>query len=280
MALIRSQFSLCALLYLILLWFGYGNAQASGGETEAPVPTGATKIYGTPNSYDMSTTGPSATVAPSGTDTMTFRPQFTVPASADEGAVLIPNIYDPSAVNAQDVCPGYKGSNVKRTYTGLTATLTLAGPPCNVYGNDVDTLNLTVEYQANDRISVNIMPAYLSSKNSSWFVTPDYLVPKPVGGGPNATATSEIGFFWSNEPTFSFTIIRWATGDVLFSTTGTKIVYEDQFIEFASALPENYNLYGLGETIHGLRLSNNFTKVGASIVSGVEILTMADFLRS
>ncbi|KAL9110505.1 MAG: hypothetical protein Q9187_008041, partial [Circinaria calcarea] len=40
----------------------------------------------------------------------------------------------------------------------------------------------------------------------------------------------------------------------------TKLVFENQFIEFASALPENYNLYGLGETIHGLRLGNNFTK--------------------
>jgi hypothetical protein len=36
-------------------------------------------------------------------------------------------------------------------------------------------------------------------------------------------------------------------------------VYEDQFIEFASPLPENYNLYGLGEVIHGFRLGNNLT---------------------
>ena len=36
-------------------------------------------------------------------------------------------------------------------------------------------------------------------------------------------------------------------------------MYENQFIEFVSSLPENYNLYGLGERIHGLRLGNNFT---------------------
>jgi alpha-glucosidase len=38
------------------------------------------------------------------------------------------------------------------------------------------------------------------------------------------------------------------------------LVYENQFIEFVSALPENYNLYGLGEVIHGLRMGNNFTR--------------------
>jgi len=36
-------------------------------------------------------------------------------------------------------------------------------------------------------------------------------------------------------------------------------VYENQFIEFVSHLPKDYNLYGLGERIHGLRLGNNFT---------------------
>jgi alpha-glucosidase len=40
---------------------------------------------------------------------------------------------------------------------------------------------------------------------------------------------------------------------------GSKLVYEDQFIEFVTSMPENYNTYGLGERIHGLRLGNNFT---------------------
>lgn len=38
-----------------------------------------------------------------------------------------------------------------------------------------------------------------------------------------------------------------------------KLIYEDQFIEFVSHLPDDYNLYGLGERIHGLRLNNNLT---------------------
>lgn len=90
-----------------------------------------------------------------------FRPVFTIPASADQGAELISNIHDPEAVNAQDVCPGYKASQLQETDGGISAVLTLAGAPCNVYGNDVDVLNLKVEYQSKDRLAINISPAYL-----------------------------------------------------------------------------------------------------------------------
>jgi alpha-glucosidase len=54
-------------------------------------------------------------------------------------------------------------------------------------------------------------------------------------------------------------VTRTSTGDVVFDTTGSKLVYEDQFIEFVTAMPENYNAYGLGERIHQLRLGNNLT---------------------
>lgn len=89
----------------------------------------------------------------------TFRPQFTIPASADKGADLIPNVRDPQAVNAQDVCPGYKASQVHEDEHGLSALLTLAGRPCSVYGNDIDVLRLKVEYQAANRLAINISPA-------------------------------------------------------------------------------------------------------------------------
>jgi alpha-glucosidase len=45
-------------------------------------------------------------------------------------------------------CPGYKASGVKTTANGLTASLTLAGTACNVYGTDLKELTLAVEYQS------------------------------------------------------------------------------------------------------------------------------------
>ena len=62
-----------------------------------------------------------------------------------------------------------------------------------------------------------------------------------------------------NDPSFWFTVTRQSTGDVIFTTKGSHLVYQNQFVEFVNSLPEDYNLYGLGERIHGLRLNNNFT---------------------
>ncbi|KAK2805001.1 hypothetical protein FQN51_001095 [Onygenales sp. PD_10] len=198
--------------------------------------------------------------APSAVST-TAKPVFTMPASADKGALLLPNVDDPDAVNAQDVCPGYIASDVKKTQHGFSATLALAGEPCNVYGTDVDNLQLTIEYQSKDRLNVNIQPTHIDSSNQSHYILPEHLVPKPKRGdhGYLGNGKADLEFTWSNEPSFSFKVVRRSTGDVLFDTEGTVLVFENQFVEFASSLPQNYNLYGLGERIHGLRLGNNFT---------------------
>ena len=185
-----------------------------------------------------------------------------MPEEADAGASVLPNILDPDAIDAQTVCPGYKASNVQNNDLGFTATLDLAGEPCNVYGNDVQTLKLNVEYQSADRLAVRIIPALIDSSNQSWFILPDEIVHQPTADedAMTAIADSDLRFTWTNEPSFAFTVFRKSTGDALFHTNGTKLVFEDQFIEFVSSMPENYNLYGLGESMHALRLGNNFTK--------------------
>jgi alpha-glucosidase len=180
---------------------------------------------------------------------------------------IIPNIDDPNAVNAQKVCPGYKASSVKNTATGFTATLTLAGPACNVYGMDVGSLGLTVEYQAQDRLGVNIVPSHYDASNESWYILPESLVPKPSASA-TASGKSDFAFTWSNEPSFNFQVIRKATGDILFNTAGSVLVFENQFLEFVTSVPENYNVYGLSEHMHALRLGNNFTSTSWNVDIG------------
>ncbi|KAI9663895.1 MAG: hypothetical protein M1821_007385 [Bathelium mastoideum] len=222
------------------------TTSASSADALNPVATSSTASFGT------------ATI--NGTPT-TYREIFTVPAAADSGIPVLPNIEDPQAVDAQTVCPGYLASNVKRNAYGLDATLSLAGPACNAYGTDVKTLNLSVQYQSDSRLSVKILPSNIVPQETAWYILSDELVTEPsLDADANITSqSSDLQFIWSNDPTFSFSVLRKSTGDVLFDTTNTKLVYENQFIEFVSSLPENYNLYGLGERIHGLRLGNNFT---------------------
>jgi hypothetical protein len=51
---------------------------------------------------------------------------------------------------SSDVSPGYSASNVQFTDTGLTADLTLAGPATNTYGNDIENLKLSVNYDTGE----------------------------------------------------------------------------------------------------------------------------------
>lgn len=73
-----------------------------------------------------SSTNSIATATVSGA-TSTYSIPFTVPASADIGPNILPNIKDPNAKQAQALCPGYHASNVNHTEYGFTAALNLAG---------------------------------------------------------------------------------------------------------------------------------------------------------
>jgi len=203
------------------------------------------------------------TVTINGTPT-TYSVAFTVPAEADIGPKILPNIYDTKAKKAQDLCPGYTASNVQQVGNGMTASLTLAGKACNVYGTDIEDLTFSMEVLSDDVMNIRIQPTYLDATNMSQYILPSDLVYLPVSSGVtnatgNSTSSIDFEFSYSNKPSFSFKVTRKSTGDVIFDTTGSVLVYENQFIEFVSQLPENYNLYGMGERIHGLRLGNNFT---------------------
>ncbi len=47
-----------------------------------------------------------------------------------------------------DDCPGYVATNVTNSTTSFTASLTLAGTACNAFGEDIQDLQLVVEYQS------------------------------------------------------------------------------------------------------------------------------------
>jgi alpha-glucosidase len=89
-------------------------------------------------------------------------------------------------------------------------------------------------------------------------ISPD-LIAQPGTEDQVNNESSDLDFTWSNDPTFSFQVYRRSTGDSLFSSNGTVLVFEDQFVEIKSSMPQNYNLNGLGERISSLRLGNNYT---------------------
>jgi len=46
-----------------------------------------------------------------------------------------------------DACPGYHATNVKTNGGELTADLILAGSACNIFGEDLERLSLSVVYE-------------------------------------------------------------------------------------------------------------------------------------
>lgn len=203
------------------------------------------------NVSDFATVDSSTSMA--STSVSSFVPQFTVLSTADIGANVLPNIFDPSAVDAQKVCSGYMVTRAEaRDENSILAHLELLGEPCNVYGDDVRSLDLLVEYQAQSRLHINIRPSTLTSSNESWYILPEAWVPAPQQEA--VVESTELAFAWTNTPSFGFNVSRRSTNETLFSTMGNHLVFENQFIEFVTHMDKGYSLYGLGEVIHGLRL--------------------------
>lgn len=172
---------------------------------------------------------------------------------------MTPTVFDPEAPDPQ-ACPGYKVLNVDESEYGIRADLALAGPACNVFGPDIPDLELSVAYQSKDRLNVNIEPKYIGPANRSWFKLDDEFVKRPSLDGGKYRTNSDLQFTWSNEPSFQFKISRSHNGEVIFSTYGHVIVFEDQFIELVTNMVDDYNVYGLAENIHNFRLGTNYTQ--------------------
>ncbi|CAJ0547486.1 Ff.00g042400.m01.CDS01 [Fusarium sp. VM40] len=182
---------------------------------------------------------------------------------------LTPTFRDPKAPSPQD-CPGYKATNVKRDLKGVTADLTIAGPNCQAFGNDIRDLVLEVQYQAKERLNVKIYPKHLSEQNRTQYVLPDSIVMEPGRDDKTTISNSDLRFEFSNSPSFQFKITRSCTREILFSTYGHVLVFEDQFIEVVTNMVPDHNVYGLAENIHDFHLGQNFTQTFWTNDAGIE----------
>lgn len=167
-------------------------------------------------------------------------------SSSSSSSSLVPR--DAPSDDLLAACLGYQASNVKTTATGLTADLTLAGPACNVYGDDLDDLTLEVTYETATRVHVKIQDAA-----NSVYQVPESVFPRPpASSGANATSALKFGFV---ESPFSFNISRADTAEVLFDTSAASLVFESQYLRLRTSLPDNPNIYGLGEHSDPFRLN-------------------------
>lgn len=191
--------------------------------------------------------------------TETDRLMPTLSPQINAAPSLTPTIQDPTAPNPQD-CPGYQVSNIEDSAQGFRADLTLAGAPCQAFGNDIADLILNVEYQTRDRLNVQMYPRDIVPSNSSKLILSDTLVYSPAADGSTTAADHDLTFTWDNEPSFQFRVNRATIGEELFSTYGHVIVFEDQFLELKTNMVEDYNVSGLAENTRDFCLGTNATQ--------------------
>lgn len=79
------------------------------------------------------------------------------------------------------------------------------------------------------------------------------MFPRPQGSGCKPE-DSALKFEHTDEP-FSFKVSRSDSGEVLFDTSAANMVFESQYLRLRTKLPEDPNLYGLGENSDPLRLN-------------------------
>ncbi|CCO34760.1 alpha-glucosidase, putative [Rhizoctonia solani AG-1 IB] len=164
-----------------------------------------------------------------------------------------------------DSCEGYVAKNVKSSSNGLTADLTLAAP-CRIYGPDIGKLKLEVTYEDDDRLRVKIGDS--AGKR--------YEVPEEVFPRSRSTikaSSANLVFKYIANP-FSFSVARKNTGEVLFDTKGSTLIFEEQYLRLKTGLPKNANIYGLGEHTNTFRLDpSNTTRTLWNRDSGVAVGT-------
>jgi alpha-glucosidase len=154
-----------------------------------------------------------------------------------------------------DVSSGAAGYHVQggaqRTKTGLHLPLKLNNGKKNIFGKTIDSLSVDVSFDSAERLHVKI--ADTAGKQ--------YLVPNsPLGfERPKIShAASHLNYdFHYTEKPFSFKVVRKSDKEVLFDTTGQPLVFEDQYLELTTKVPDNANIYGFGELTGAYRRNNN-----------------------
>jgi len=90
------------------------------------------------------------------------------------------------------------------------------------------------------------------------YEVPEFALPRPVAASVRAES-ADLVFNFKEQP-FSFTVSRRSTGEKLFDTTGNPLVFEQQYINVATNLGSDPNIYGLGEHTESFRLPHNVNR--------------------
>ena len=93
----------------------------------------------------------------------------------------------------------------------------------------------------------------ITDPSSDRYEVPESVVPRPKPDPSVDPSQADIRFNYTASP-FAFSIYRSSSKEVLFSTASHPIIFEPQYLRVKTNLPDNANIYGLGEHTDSFRL--------------------------
>jgi alpha-glucosidase len=79
-------------------------------------------------------------------------------------------------------------------------------------------------------------------------------------GGNSTQDSSDLSFSYTSYP-FSFSVQRKSTGDTIFNSSGSNLIFESQYVRLRTQLPDDPYIYGLGEDSDRFRReTKNYTR--------------------
>ncbi|XP_030898548.2 sucrase-isomaltase, intestinal [Melopsittacus undulatus] len=135
---------------------------------------------------------------------------------------------------------GYKvDGSTRTTRAGFETTLTRLPSP-SLFGNDINTVLLTGEYQTPNRFRFKI-----TDPRTQRFEVPH----EHVGSFTGSAATNLNYKVDVKQNPFGIVVTRVSNGRVLFDTTIGPLQYAEQFLQLSIRVP-SINIYGVGEHVH------------------------------
>ncbi len=132
---------------------------------------------------------------------------------------------------------------------GLRAILALK-QDCRIYGNDIRSLRLDVDFETDTRVHVKITDA-----TRQRYEVPESLFRRPTSRQSTRGHSLAYRLDINNDP-FAFKVTRKSDNEVIFDTTfpgagsaKNPLIFEDQYIEISTSVPRDANIFGYKETI-------------------------------
>ncbi|KAK9364715.1 glycosyl hydrolases family 31-domain-containing protein [Lipomyces kononenkoae] len=145
-------------------------------------------------------------------------------------------------------CTGYNVVHTSVANGVTNLNLTLNGNGCALYSPDVKYLTVSITPYTAEVVRIKIA----DTGNTRWQLPADVV----AEGTPSSETikTKSYTVSYTNSP-FTFKVAR-PSGEVLFDTSVSglpSLIFEEEYLEISSVLPDNANIYGLGDMADSFR---------------------------